>query len=171
MESVSSFPNTDELLQRNAAYAEGGHKSDLPGEPSRHLTVVACMDARIDPYAVLGIENGEVHMLRNAGGVITDDVIRSLCLSQRYLGTREIVLIHHTDCGLAKVREDELRAELAAETGEAPEWDLQGFDDPHDDVRLSIKKLQESPFVPHKSDIRGFVFDVAGGTLDEVTVD
>ena len=129
------------------------------------------MDARLDPYAVLGLDNGEVHMLRNAGGVITDDVIRSLCLSQRYLGTREIILIHHTDCGLAKVQEADLRSELAAEVGAAPTWSLQGFDDAHEDVRQSIHRLRTDPYVPHTDHVRGFVFDVAAGSLDEVTVD
>lgn len=164
-------PNADELIERNAAYGRDSHDIEVPGKPSRHLAVVCCMDSRIETYAALGLGNGESHMIRNAGGVITDDVIRSLCLSQRYLGTREIVLVHHTDCGLQSVDEAEFRAELQAELGVKPSWSLESFSDPYDDVRQSIQRLHRSPFLQHKDNIRGFVYDVTDGLLQEVTVD
>jgi carbonic anhydrase len=128
-------PQIDELVGLNEAYASGFHDADLQVEPTRHLAVVACMDSRIDTFAVLGLRNGEAHIIRNAGGVITDDVIRSLCLSQRFLGTREIVLVHHTDCGLQKVNEGEFRDQLADELGVKPWWSLEAFTDPYEDVR------------------------------------
>lgn len=168
---MSTFPNTDELLQRNAAYASDFHDNELQVEPTRRLAIVACMDSRIDAFAVLGLGNGEAHIIRNAGGVITDDVIRSLCLSQRFLGTREVILIHHTDCGLQKVDEETLRSELEAEVGVKPWWSLETFDDPYQDVRQSIERLRMTPFVAHKEHIRGFVYDVTDGILHEVTVD
>ncbi len=161
-------PSADELLARNAAYAEDSHDDQLQPEPKRHLAVVACMDARIDALAVLGLANGDAHIIRNAGGVITDDVVRSLCLSQRFLGTREILLVHHTDCGLQKVDEAVFRAELDAEVGIKPWWSLESFTDPYDDVRQSIQRLLISPFVAHKEHIRGFVYDVTDGLLHEV---
>lgn len=161
-------PNADELLVRNAAYAAEFHDSDLEVAPTRKLAVVACMDSRIDAFATLGLENGEAHIIRNAGGVITDDVIRSLCLSQRFLGTREIVLVHHTDCGLQKVDEAEFRAQLDTEIGVKPWWSLEAFTDPYDDVRQSIQRLFMTPFIEHKDHIRGFVYDVADGLLKEV---
>ena len=164
-------PNTDELLKRNAGYAADFHDSELRVEPTRHLAVVACMDSRIDTFAILGLGNGEAHIIRNAGGVITDDVIRSLTLSQRFLGTREIILVHHTDCGLQKVNEPEFRAELNAELGVTPWWSVEAFSDPYDDVRQSMQRLQMTPFVPHRDNIRGFVYDVTDGLLHEVSAD
>jgi carbonic anhydrase len=161
--------SADELLTRNVEYAERFHDSETDVVPDRHLAVVACMDSRMDIFQILGLENGEAHIIRNAGGVITDDVIRSLCLSQRFLQTREIVLLHHTDCGLNKVDEDGFRAELEAELGVKPWWALESFKDPYADTRQSIKRLLMTPFVQHKDHIRGFVYDVTTGRLDEVT--
>ena len=165
------FPNADDLVRRNADYAATLDGSHFNVNPSRSLAVVACMDSRIDAFAVLGLNNGDAHIIRNAGGVITDDVIRSLCLSQRFLGTREIVLVHHTDCGLASLNEEQFMADLEVETGSTPSWRVQAFDDPYDDVRESIDRLQASPFLPHTDAIRGFVYDVSDGRLREVRVD
>lgn len=161
-------PSVDELLTRNAAYAASFDKDRLDVAPSRRLAVVACMDSRMDMFEILGLENGEAHVLRNAGGVITDDMIRSLCLSQRSLGTREIALMHHTDCGLQKVNEDSFKNQLEAEVGVRPQWALDAFTDPYADVRQSIQRLLLTPFLPHKDHIRGFVYDVADGRLHEV---
>lgn len=165
------FPNVGRLLRHNRSYATGFHEADLQVQPTSRLAVVACMDSRIDVFAVLGLGHGEAHIIRNAGGVITDDVIRSLCLSQRFLGTREIVLVHHTDCGLQQVDEAEFRAQLAAEVGIKPWWSLETFNDPYADVRQSIQRLMMTPFVPHKDHISGFVYDVTDGLLHEVTLD
>lgn len=162
-------PSADELISRNLRYADGFHDSDLQVEPKRQLAVVACMDSRIDTFAVLGLGNGDAHIIRNAGGIITDDVIRSLCLSQRFLGTREIILIHHTDCGLQKVDEPAFREELVEELGVKPWWSLETFDDPYADVRQSVKRLYMTPFIRHKDHIRGFVYDVEDGILREAT--
>ena len=126
------------------------------------------MDARMDTFEILGLQHGDAHIIRNAGGVITDDVIRSLCLSQRFLGTREIVLLHHTDCGLMKVTEDDFKAELEAEIGIKPWWALESFADPHADVLQSMRRLRMTPFIPHKDHIRGFVYNVSSGLLEEV---
>ncbi|MEX0757003.1 MAG: carbonic anhydrase [Acidimicrobiia bacterium] len=161
-------PNTDELVSHNAEYAARFTDADLQVTPQRRLAVVACMDSRMDIFQILGLGNGEAHIIRNAGGVITDDVIRSLCLSQRLLGTREVVLLHHTDCGLQKVDENEFKAELEAELGIKPWWALESFDDPHRDVAQSMRRLQLTPFVPHRDEVRGFVYDVTTGRLDEV---
>lgn len=161
-------PNADLLTERNAEYARMFHDSQLAVSPKRHLAIVACMDSRIDAFAVLGLENGDAHIIRNAGGVITDDVIRSLCLSQRAMGTREIVLVHHTDCGLHNLDEPAFRRELADELGLKPWWSLEAFDDPHEDVRHSIERLKQTPFLLYKENIRGFVYDVEDGLLHEV---
>lgn len=161
-------PNADELVANNAAYAARFTDADLQVAPKRRLAVVACMDSRMDIFQILGLGNGEAHIIRNAGGVITDDVIRSLCLSQRLLGTREVVLLHHTDCGLQKVDEAAFKAELEEELGVKPWWALESFDDPHRDVAQSMKRLQLTPFVPHRDQVRGFVYDVTTGSLDEV---
>lgn len=161
-------PNAPELLEHNARFAETFSDADLAVAPTRRLAVVACMDSRMDMFAILGLEDGEAHIIRNAGGVITDDVIRSLCLSQRALGTREIVLVHHTDCGLQKVTEDAFKAELAAELGVKPWWALESFEDPYVDVRQSMRRIELTPFIPHKGDVRGFVYDVTTGALSEV---
>ena len=164
-------PSADELVRNNEAYADAFHDEHLPVNPQRQLAVVACMDSRMDIFELLGLGHGEAHIIRNAGGVITDDVIRSLCLSQRFLGTREIILLHHTDCGLQRVTEDEFKATLEAELGVKPWWALESFSDPYLDTAQSIRRLRMTPFVPHKEHIRGFVYDVDTGKLDEVHVD
>jgi carbonic anhydrase len=161
-------PNTDQLLRNNAAYAATWDDGHLPVEPQRKLAVVACMDSRMDIFEMLGLRHGEAHIIRNAGGVITDDVTRSLCVSQRYLGTREIILLHHTDCGLQKVHEEDFRHELESEVGVKPVWPLESFDDPFLDTRQSIRRIKMSPFVLHKDHVRGFVYDVDTGQLHEV---
>lgn len=161
-------PNVDELVGYNNAQAQGFEDADLQVAPTRHLAIVACMDSRIDTFKILGLENGEAHIIRNAGGVITDDVIRSLCLSQRLLGTREVILVHHTDCGLQKVDETEFRQELEDELGVKPWWSLETFTDPHRDVAQSMKRLHMTPFLPHKDHISGFVYDVTDGLLHAV---
>src|SRR5580704_19462493 len=157
----------DEYLANNARYAEG-FSGPLPMPPSAHLAVVACMDARLNVYALLGLGDGEAHVIRNAGGVVTDDVVRSLAISQRLLGTREIMLIHHTDCGLQKTTEDEFKGAIEAETGIRPPWAVEAFTDAEQDVRQSIGRIKASPYIPHRDGIRGFVFDVDTGKLNEV---
>lgn len=142
--------------------------SELQVAPTRRLAVVACMDSRLNLHKILGLDDGEAHIIRNGGGVVTDDVIRSLCLSQRELGTREIVLVHHTDCGLQNVDEEAFRAELEADYGVKPRWALESFKDPYLDVRESIQRLRTSPFVPHTEHISGFVYDVVAGRLNAV---
>lgn len=161
-------PSTPELLDGNAAFARGFDGAGMPAVPARRLAVVACMDARLDVLGLLGLRSGEAHIIRNAGGVVTDDVIRSLCLSQRLLGTREVVLVHHTGCGLELLDEHRFLAELEAETGVRPSWPLEAFADPYDDVAESMRRLHTSPFLPCKEHIRGFVYDVADGKLHEV---
>ena len=168
MTDLPFTPNTDDLLAHNARYVEQFADGDLALAPRRRLVVVACMDSRMDIFSMLGLEHGEAHIIRNAGGVVTDDVIRSLVLSQRRLGTREVVLIHHTNCGLQGVSDDEFKQEIEAECGIKPWWALESFLDPFVDVRQSMARLRLSPFVPHKDHIRGFVYDVADGCLHEV---
>ncbi len=158
---------TDEYLKKNEAYA--ATYTGLPsGRPSRQVAIVACMDARLDVTGLLGMGNGEAHVMRNAGGAVTDDMIRSLAISQRLLGTTEIILIHHTDCGMQKTSEDTFKSALEAETGVRPPWAVEAFADVAADVRQSIARLKTSPFIPHKDAIRGLVFDVATGRLEEV---
>lgn len=164
-------PSADEFLQRNAEYSASFSDEHLAVQPARRLAVVACMDSRMDIFEMLGLAHGEAHVIRNAGGVITDDVIRSLCLSQRYLGTREIILLHHTDCGLQGVTEDVFKADLQTELGIKPWWALESFVDPWVDTRQSMRRLDLTPFVPYKEHIRGFVFDVDTGMLHEVDPD
>lgn len=159
---------TDALLKNNEGYAVQFDNPDLPVPPARKVAVVACMDARLDVYRMLGLAEGDAHVLRNAGGVVTDDVIRSLAISQRLLGTNEIVLIHHTDCGMAKFSDDELKAQITEETGIRPPFAFEAFDDEAADVRQSIRRIQASPFIPHKETLRGFVYDVETGRLNEV---
>ncbi|WP_273846910.1 beta-class carbonic anhydrase [Rubrobacter calidifluminis] len=159
----------DELLQNNERYASEFDKGDLPSPPSRRVAIVACMDARIDVHRILGLEEGEAHVIRNAGGVITEDVIRSLLISQRMLGTEEVMLIHHTGCGMTTFGDDEVRAEIERETGIRPPFVLEAFSDPEDDVRQSIRRLEASPFIPRKDSIRGFVYQVETGRLREVS--
>lgn len=158
----------DEAVAANEAYAEGFTEGDLKSPPRRHLAVVACMDARLDPARILGLELGDAHVIRNAGGVVTDDVVRSLLISQRLLGTTEIVLVHHTDCGMATFTDDAVKADVERETGIRPPFSLEAFPDAEADVRQSVARLQASPFVSSTS-VRGFVYDVRTGRLQEVT--
>jgi carbonic anhydrase len=158
---------TDEFLSNNAAYAES-FAEQLPMPPSRQVAVVACMDARLDVYRILGLKPGEAHVIRNAGGVVTDDAIRSLTISQRLLGTTEIILIHHTDCGMLTFTDDAVKRQIQDDTGVKPRFALEAFPDLDEDVRQSIARIRESPFIPNKN-IRGFVFDVGSGRLNEVT--
>ncbi|MGH2949376.1 MAG: beta-class carbonic anhydrase [Solirubrobacteraceae bacterium] len=160
---------TDELLANNEAYAAQFDKGDLPIPPARKVAVVACMDARLNPYGILGLSEGDAHVIRNAGGVVTDDEIRSLAISQRLLGTEEIVLIHHTDCGMLTFGDDEFRRSIQQETGIKPAWAAEAFDDLDEDVRQSIARIQASPFIPRKESVRGFVYEVETGRLHEVT--
>src|SRR5262249_16609839 len=149
-------------------YAEGFESGDLPLPPAKHVAVLACMDARLNPHALLGLSEGDAHVIRNAGGVVTDDEIRSLAISQRLLGTDEIILIHHTYCGMLTFRDDEFRRQVQEDTGIKPEWAAEAFDDLEDDVRQSIARIKASPFIPKKDAIRGFIYDVRTGRLSEV---
>jgi len=162
---------TDELLANNAAYAATFDKGDLPLPPAKKLAIVACMDARLSPYTSLGLTEGDAHIIRNAGGVVSTGEIRSLAISQRLLGTEEIVLIHHTDCGMLTFDDDEFRRQLEAETGVAPEWQAEPFDDLEEDVRRSIARIKASPFLVHTDRVRGFVYEVETGRLREVLPD
>jgi carbonic anhydrase len=158
----------EDLLVNNAAFADGSPRESLAVSPKRRLAIVTCMDSRLDVFAALGLGHGEAHILRNAGGVITDDVIRSLSVSQRRLGTREVMLIHHTDCGLMKITDDGFRAELQAEAGVAPPFAIESFSDLDADVRQSILRVRRSPFLLHRDAVRGFVYDVDSHELREV---
>ena len=158
----------DRLLANNESFAEAFDRGHLDVAPSLRLAVVACMDSRLDVFAALGLADGQAHVIRNAGGVTTDDVVRSLAISQRKLGTREIVLVHHTDCGMQKITDDGFRAELQAETGMAPAFAIESFSDPAENVRQSIARIRNSPFIPHRDLVRGFVYDVDTGRLEEV---
>ena len=160
---------TDDYLANNAHYAST-FQGPLPLPPSKHIAVLACMDARIDVYRVLGISEGESHVIRNAGGVATDDAIRSLAISQRLLGTREIILIHHTDCGMLTFTDDEFKRRIQDEIGVKPPWAAEAFADVAEDVRQSLRRIENSPFVTKHTSLRGFVFDVATGKLEEVTL-
>jgi len=160
---------TDELLQNAERYAADFDRGDLPLPPAKGVVVLACMDARLNPYGILGLQEGDAHVIRNAGGVVTDDEIRSLAISQRLLGTKEIILIHHTDCGMLTFTDDGFRRQIQDETGIKPEWAAEAFDDLETDVRQSIARIKSSPFIPNKDNVRGFVYDVATGRLDEVT--
>jgi carbonic anhydrase len=159
---------TDELLANNERYA-AAFGSQLPLPPAKGVAVVACMDARLNVYGILGLAEGEAHVIRNAGGVITDDEIRSLTISQRLLGTREVILIHHTDCGMLTFTDDDFKSSIQKETGIKPAWAAEAFPDLDEDVRQSIARIKASPFIPHKDSVRGFVFDVATGKLREVS--
>jgi carbonic anhydrase len=160
---------TDELLQNNEAFAAEFGAGDLPMPPAKKVAVLSCMDARVVPSRILGLELGDAHIIKNAGGVVTDDAIRSLAISQNLLGTEEIILIHHTDCGMLTFTDDELADRLEQETGERPSWTPRAFSDVEQDVRESMATLRESPFLPKKDSIRGFVYDVKTGRLNEVT--
>jgi carbonic anhydrase len=159
----------DEFLRNAERYAEGFTRTELPLPPARRVAIVACMDARLNPYGLLGLTEGDAHVIRNAGGVVTDDEIRSLSISQRLLGTEEIMLIHHTDCGMLTFTDDEFRRQIQQETGIKPEWAAEAFDDLEEDVRQSIARIKASPFIPKKDRVRGFVYDVATGRLHEVS--
>jgi len=159
---------TDDLIHNNNSYADGFDQAGLPMPPGKKLAVVACMDARLDVYRLLGLELGEAHVVRNAGGVITDDALRSLVISQRLLGTREIVLVHHTDCGMLTFKDDAVKDEITRDTGIRPRFALEAFPDPDEDVRQSMARLRECPFLPHRDRIRGFVYEVETGRLREV---
>ena len=161
---------TDDLVRNNESYARSFTKGNLPLPPAKHLAVLACMDARLDVHKILGLEEGDAHIIRNAGGVATDDAIRSFAISQRLLGTTEIILIHHTDCGMLTFTDDEVKRQIEKETGIRPAFALEAFADLEDDVRQSIARIKASPFIPRKDRIRGFVYDVRTGKLDEVGV-
>ncbi len=160
--------STDQLLQNNQAYAARFDKGDLPLPPAKKVAVIACMDARLNVYGALGLQEGDAHVIRNAGGVVTDDEIRSLAISQRLLGTEEIILIHHTGCGMLTFNDAEFKAAIQEETGIKPQWAAEAFSDLEDDVRQSIARIKASPFIPHKDSVRGFVYEVETGRLREV---
>ena len=159
---------TDELVANNEAYVAQFDKGDLPLPPGRKVAVVACMDARLNPYGILGLHEGDAHVIRNAGGVVTDDEIRSLAISQRLLGTEEIILIHHTDCGMLTFTDDDFKRSIQEDTGIKPEWAAEAFGDLDEDVRQSIARIKASPFIPNKDSVRGFVYEVESGRLREV---
>jgi carbonic anhydrase len=159
---------TDDLLRNAEQYASSFDKGDLPLPPGKKVAVVACMDARLIPTRVLGLDEGDAHVIRNAGGVVTDDTIRSLAISQRLLGTEEIILIHHTDCGMLTFKDDDFKRSIQEETGIKPAWAVEAFGDLDEDVRQSIARIEASPFIPSKN-ARGFVYEVETGKLREVT--
>ncbi len=160
---------TDDLLRNAEAFAEDFDKGDLAMPPAKKVAIVACMDARISPFALFGLEVGDAHVIRNAGGIISDDEIRSLAISQRLLGTEEIILVHHTDCGMLTFTDDEFRAQIQAETGIKPQWPAESFTDLEDDLRQSLARVKTSPFIPNKDSVRGFVYEVETGRLREVS--
>src|SRR4051795_2606240 len=160
---------TDQLLQNAQTYASAFDRGELPLPPAKKVAVVACMDARLNPYGVLGLEEGDAHIIRNAGGVVTDDEIRSLAISQRLLGTEEVILIHHTDCGMLTFSDDEFKRSIQDDTGIKPTWAAEAFSDLDEDVRQSVGRIKASPFVPKKDAVRGFVYEVESGRLREVT--
>jgi carbonic anhydrase len=159
----------DELVENAGSYAEHFDKGELPLPPAKRVAIVACMDARLNPYGLLGLHEGDAHVIRNAGGVITDDEIRSLAISQRLLGTEEIMLIHHSDCGMLTFRDDDFRRQVQDDTGIRPEWAAEAFEDLDEDVRQSIARIKASPFIPRTDVVRGFVYEVESGRLREVT--
>ncbi|MDQ4144593.1 MAG: carbonic anhydrase [Actinomycetota bacterium] len=161
--------DTYDLLRNNASYAQSFAKGDLPAAPARRLAVVACMDARIDVHRILGLQEGDAHVIRNAGGVLTEDVIRSLVISQRLLGTDKVFLVHHTECGLLDLSEDELKSEIEQEVGERPGFDFHAFSDLEDNMRTTIAQVASHPFLSPTDEVRGFIFDVRTGRLEEVT--
>jgi carbonic anhydrase len=160
---------TDTLVRNSQDYSSDFDKGDLPLPPAKKVAVLACMDARLNPYGVLGLSEGDAHVIRNAGGVVDDDAIRSLAISQNLLGTEEIILIHHTDCGMLTFTDEELAAKLEQETGERPEWSAHAFSDLDDDVRAGIEAIRSSPFIPRTGSVRGFVYEVESGSLREVS--
>ena len=160
---------TDELVANNEAYVAQFDKGDLPLPPGRKVAVVACMDARLNPYGILGLHEGDAHVIRNAGGVVTDDEIRSLAISQRLLGTEEVMLIHHTGCGMLTFSDDDFKRQIEEDTGIKPQWAPEAFGDLDRDVRQSMARIKASPFIPNKDSVRGFVYEVESGRLREVT--
>jgi carbonic anhydrase len=168
MKGQEAMSVTDELLQNNEVYADSFDKGDLPVPPAKGVAVVACMDARLNVYGMLGLQEGDAHVIRNAGGVITDDEVRSLAISQRLLGTREIILVHHTDCGMLTFSDDEVKQQIQDDVGIKPHFSMEAFSDLEEDVRQSIARIQASPFIPHKDSVRGFVYEVETGRLREV---
>jgi carbonic anhydrase len=160
---------TDELVRNAEKHADGFDKGGLPMPPAKKVAIVACMDARVNPYPILGLELGDAHVIRNAGGVVTDDEIRSLAISQRLLGTEEVILIHHTDCGMLTFNDEEFRRQIQEDTGIKPAWSPEAFADLEEDVRQSINRIRSSPFIPNKDSIRGFIYEVETGRLREVT--
>ena len=160
---------TDELLANAERYAEAFDRGGLPMPPAKRVAVLACMDARLNPYGLLGLSEGDAHVIRNAGGVVSDEEIRSLAISQNLLGTEEIILIHHTDCGMLTFSDDEFRRSIQEETGIKPQWAAESFKDLEEDVRQSKARIESSPFIPNKDSIRGFVYDVNTGRLNEVS--
>jgi carbonic anhydrase len=162
--------NTDQLLANNESYVQNfGDKAELPLPPGRKTAVVACMDARLNVYGALGLKEGDAHVIRNAGGVVTDDAIRSIAISQRLLGTEEIILIHHTDCGMLTFHDDDFKASIEQDTGIRPPWAAEAFGDLDGDVKQSIARIKASPFIPKKDSVRGFVYEVETGKLREVS--
>jgi carbonic anhydrase len=159
---------TDELIRNNESYAKSFTKGDLALPPAKHVAVLACMDARLDVHKILGLDEGDAHVIRNAGGVATDDAIRSLTISQRLLGTNEIILIHHTDCGMLTFKDDDVKKKIESEVGIRPPFALEAFDNLEDDVKQSIARIEASPFIPNKTSVRGFVYDAKSGRLNEV---
>jgi carbonic anhydrase len=166
---IAGVTVTDDLLRNAENYARDFDKGDLPLPPARKVAVLACMDARLNPYGLLGLDEGDAHVIRNAGGVVTDDEIRSLAISQRLLGTEEIILIHHTDCGMLTFTDDGFKRSVQDDIGIKPPWSAEAFPDLDEDVRQSIARIQASPFIPRKGSVRGFVYDVKDGSLREVT--
>ncbi len=160
--------SSDTFVANSERYAAHFDKGDLPLPPASHVAVVACMDARLNPYGVLGLSEGDAHVIRNAGGVVTDDVIRSLTISQRLLGTNEIILIHHTECGMLTFHDDDVKAQIEADTGIRPPFALEAFPDLESDVRQSIARIKASPYIPNKDSVRGFIYEVGTGRLVEV---
>ncbi len=160
---------TDDLLRNNESYAASFDKADLPMPPGKQVAVLACMDARLNVYGMLGLSEGDAHVIRNAGGVVTDDEERSLAISQHALGTKEIILIHHTDCGMLTFTDDDFKAQLQEGTGIKPRWAAESFKDLDEDIRQSIARIKASPFIPHKDSVRGFVYEVESGKLREVS--
>src|SRR5438094_1455713 len=158
----------DELVGNASSYGESFDSGDLPLPPAKRVAIVACMDARLNPYGLLGLHEGDAHVIRNAGGVVTDDEIRSLTISQRLLGTEEIILIHHTDCGMLTFTDDDFKRQIQDDTGIKPEWAAESFNDVDEDVRQSIARIKASPFIPRKDSVRGFVYEVETGKLREV---
>ena len=159
---------TDELVQNSQDYAASFDKGGLPKAPGKKVAVIACMDARLNPYGILGLSEGDAHVISNAGGVITDDEIRSLAISQHLLGTEEVILIQHTDCGMLSFTDDDFKGQLEQATGQRPEWDVHTFTDLEQNVRDSLERLKASPFIPNKDSVRGFVYEVETGALREV---